>query len=124
VNQSQEIQHKEKSNAGIVLALAQALNDHDLDLARTYLTDDLSFEGVFGSSIGAEAYLKTLSSIRAHQNVKKTFVDGDDVCALYDLSIAAFPDVLMFGCGWFQLKNQKIHTIRVVFDPRPLSKSR
>jgi hypothetical protein len=32
--------------------------------------------------------LKQVSAVGLHQEVRKIFVDGDDVCALADLSIA------------------------------------
>jgi limonene-1,2-epoxide hydrolase len=109
------------SNKDIVLALADALNRHDLDKARTYISNDLEFHGVFGSSQGADAYLQSMASVRTNQEVKKVFADGNEVCVFYDLSIAAAPGTTLFGCGWFKLQNKKITFIRVVFDPRPLA---
>jgi hypothetical protein len=47
---------REDFNRSLVDGLANALNDHDLTRARTYLADDLRFVGVFGPPIeGADA---------------------------------------------------------------------
>ena len=47
--------------------------------------------------------------------MKKVFVDGDDVCLLYDF---ATEKVTTFFCSWYQIKDGKIASIRTVFDPR------
>jgi len=68
--------------------------------------------------------LKQVSAVGLHQEVRKIFVDGDDVCVLADLSIAKVPGVRLFGCGWFQVKEGKIVSIRTIFDPRPLAQAK
>jgi hypothetical protein len=68
--------------------------------------------------------LKQVSAVGLHQEVRKIFVDGDDVCVLADLSIARVPGVRLFGCGWFQLKEGKIVSICTIFDPRPLAQAK
>ena len=67
---------------------AEALNALDIDRTRTYLHDDLTYQGPVGEIQGADAYLKQVSALGLHQVVRKIFVDGDDVCVLADLSIA------------------------------------
>ena len=102
-------------------AYAEALNALDIDRTRTYLHDDLTYQGPVGESLGAEAYLNQVSAVGLHQEARKIFVDGDDVCILADLSIASVPGVRLFGCGWFQVKEGQIVSIRTIFDPRPLA---
>jgi limonene-1,2-epoxide hydrolase len=105
-------------------AYAEALNALDIDRTRTCLHDDLTYQGPVGETQGANAYLKQVSAIGLRQEVRKIFVDGDDVCVLADLSIAKVPDVRLFGCGWFQVKEGKIVSIRTIFDPRPLAQAK
>ena len=102
-------------------AYAEALNALDIDRTRAYLHDDLTYQGPVGEIQGADAYLKQVSAVGLHQEVRKIFVDGDDVCVLANLSIAKVPGVRLFGCGWFQVKEGKIVSIRTIFDPRPLA---
>lgn len=47
---------------------------------------------------------------------KKSFVEGQDVCLLYDLKMSG---KTIFGCGWYQVADDKIKSLTVVFDPRP-----
>ena len=46
------------------------------------------------------------------------FVDGDDVCLLYDM-VTNTPAGTAFISEWHQVRGDKIAAIRVVFDPRP-----
>jgi limonene-1,2-epoxide hydrolase len=96
-------------------AYAEALNALDIDRTRTMTsrTKALSVKP-----------LKQVRAIGLHQEVRKIFVDGDDVCVLADLSIAKVPGVKLFGCGWFQVKEGKIVSIRTIFDPRPLARAK
>jgi hypothetical protein len=62
--------------------------------------------------------LKQVSAAGLHQEVRKIFVDGDDVCVLAVLSIAKVPGVRLFCCKWwFLVKEGKIVSIRTIFDP-------
>ncbi|MBO9631830.1 MAG: nuclear transport factor 2 family protein [Chitinophagaceae bacterium] len=101
----------------VVLGLLQALNDHDYKEARNYANPDMKFEGVLGSRDGAESYFTDMEKMQLEYNVRRIFVEGNDVCVLYDLLIE---DETIFCCGWYQVKNGKISHLKVVFDPRPL----
>jgi len=107
----------ERNAREIVLSCVEALNRDDYKVARQYLSDDLSFDGVLGCRRGADAYLLDIKRMRPRCTVKKAFSDGDDVCLLYDLAIA---ETTIFVCGWFQVKLGKIRSLRVIFDPRAL----
>lgn len=100
-----------------VLAFINALNAEDFTAAREYAQEDLTFVGVLGTRNGADAYFADMSRMKLKYDVKKVFVDGDDVCLLYDIAMG---DKIIFSCGWYQLINNKINSFRVVFDPRPL----
>jgi predicted ester cyclase len=109
----------------VVMACLEAINREDFQTARRYVSDDISFVGVLGSRQGADAYFKDMERLRLKYEVKKMFVDGQDVCLLYDLNMSG---KIVFGCGWYQVEEGKIQSLRVVFDPRPIiegaSKSR
>lgn len=95
----------------------------DTQAARRWLADDLSFTGPAASFTGADAYLKASAHV-AH-GVKgiekhKVFVDGADVCVLYDL-------VLDHRVGrvpvaeWLHLEGDRIAQIRMILDTAPFT---
>src|SRR5690349_1521766 len=101
----------------IVLSFLKALNENDFKTARRFVQDDLLFEGVLGSRDGAEAYFNDMERMKLKYEVKKVFVDREDVCVLYDIDMSGEK---IFTCGWYKIKENKIASLRVVFDPRPV----
>jgi len=101
----------------IVLSCVRAINNEDFNIARDYVSDNMSFDGVLGSRNGAEAYFNDMKHMRLKYDIKKAFADDNDVCLLYDLDMSG---ATVFCCGWYQVKNGKIDSLRVVFDPRPV----
>jgi limonene-1,2-epoxide hydrolase len=108
----------------VVISYLTALSDQDFKTARSYLEDNISFRAPIASYNSADAYLEGNEQLRSKYgakkviyDLKKVFVDGDDVCALFDFDIGL---ATLFACGWFQVKDGKISSIRVVFDPRPI----
>ena len=115
---------REDFNRSLVNGLADALNDCDFTGARSYLADDLHFVGVFGPPIeGADAYIDAMRRPDAKQTVSKCLAEHDEVACFYELALPKRPDVSLFGCGLFRAENDRIKSVRVVFDPTPLSKA-
>jgi limonene-1,2-epoxide hydrolase len=102
---------------GVVLTFINALNAEDFDAAKNCVRDDLVFEGVLGTREGAEAYFRDMEKMRLKYKIKKTFQDGNDVCLLYDINMSGTD---IFTCGWYQVEQGKIKSLKVVFDPRPV----
>ncbi|MGH9988602.1 MAG: nuclear transport factor 2 family protein, partial [Nitrososphaeraceae archaeon] len=50
-------------------------------------------------------------------DLKKIFIDGNDVCVFNDVIAGS---ITLFACGWYHIENQKIHTLKLIYDPRPL----
>jgi predicted ester cyclase len=107
----------ENKTKDIVLAFIDAVNKEDFKKARMYVTDDFKFNGVLGSRDGATAYFKDLEQMKFKYEIKKTFFDEKDVCILYEISMAGKK---IFCCGWYHLREGKVSSLRVVFDPRPV----
>ena len=101
----------------IVMAFIGALNNQDYATARTYVTDDMSFEGVLGSRDSADAYFHDMEHMKLKYFVKKVFADADDVCLFYQIIMSG---ATIFGCGWYKVREGKILSIKVIFDPRPI----
>jgi SnoaL-like domain len=101
----------------LVLSLARALNAEDFQAARDYLADNLTFVGVFGSHEGAEPFIQDMERLRLKFDVARLFGDGEDICMFYNLTASG---VTLFASGWFQVREGKVSSVRIVFDPRPL----
>lgn len=100
-----------------VVSFLAALNEDDFQRARKYVNDNLAFVGVLGTRNGADAYFKDMEKMRFKYDIKKVFADGNDVCVLYDISMSG---TKIFTCGWYKVKDNKIESFQVVFDPRPV----
>lgn len=115
----------DSSNAKeVVMSYLKALNNQDFKAARSYLNDNMTFKSPVSSQNSADAYFKVMERLRSTYeikrvlyDIKKVFVDGDDVCVFFDFSVVT---TILFGCGWFHVEDGKISSIRVVFDPRPI----
>ncbi len=99
----------------IVTSFVEALNNEDFKTARNYVSDDMVFAGVLASRNGADKYFKDIEKMKMKYEIKKV-LDGNDVCILSDVSMQS---VSMFTCSWYKVKNGKINSLKVVFDPRP-----
>ncbi len=100
-----------------LLAFLTALNDEDFETARSFVTDGLRFEGVLGARDGAAAYFTDMERMRFKYAVKSVIAEGEDVAALFDVTIQG---KAILTAGWYHLTEGKISSIRVIFDPRPL----
>ncbi|MEO6721727.1 MAG: nuclear transport factor 2 family protein [Ferruginibacter sp.] len=101
----------------VVLSFIDALNNEDFDAAQDLVSNDMVFNGVLGSRNGAEEYFNDMRKMKFKYEVLKAFADQNDVCLLYDIAMG---DKKIFTCGWYQVEDDKIKLIRVVFDPRPV----
>jgi hypothetical protein len=82
--------------------------------------DNVSFEGPIDSFGDADSYLaslRQLSGIVTGTKKHKVFVDGDDVCVIYDLKTAQVPVSRTYE--WYRLRDGKIAEVSVVFDAHP-----
>ncbi len=114
----------ENNSKEVVISFLKALNSQNLKIARSLLSDNISFFAPDGAPVqGADAYLNGWKPLGIRYEIKKTFVDGDDVCVLYDISFSK-PAVTLFACGLYHVDDGKVSSIKVVFDPRPLFEQR
>jgi len=102
----------------VVLTFINALNVEDFETARNCLSEDMVFDGVLGHRNGADTYIGDMKKMKFKYKIKKTFEDDNDVCLLYDIDMGGKNTI--FTCGWYQLEYNKIKSLKVVFDPRPV----
>lgn len=103
-----------KSAKDIVMEYLQAAERRDFQSARGYLSDNISYVSPFNSFDRPEPYLKYFEHVNLPKlDIKKEFVDSNDVCILHELNSQSV-------CTWFHVGDDgKISSIRVIFDPRP-----
>ena len=97
--------------------------NNDFAASRALLHDNLSFHGPIDKFDNADDYIgaiKRLASIVQGIEKRKTFVDGDDVCVVYDL-LTVTPAGAAPVAEWFTVSGDKIAAIRVFFDARPFA---
>lgn len=107
----------------IVTGYQKSLGAGDFAAARKFLHDDLLFVGPFETFQRPEPYLEALSKLHhivERVEPKKMFVDGDDVCILYDM-VTNTPAGTAFICEWYRVRGDRIGSIRTVFDARPFA---
>ena len=100
-----------------------AWTTRDFETARQLLHDDLDFRGPIDTFHNADDYLKAirgLASILKAVETRKVFVDGADVCTIYDL-VTNTPAGTAPVAEWYQVRGDKIAMIRVFFDARPFA---
>ncbi|HTM38423.1 MAG TPA: nuclear transport factor 2 family protein [Terriglobales bacterium] len=100
----------------IVLSYIKAMDDRNHAAARNYLGDSVRVKGPAGETFRSpDEFLKMMERQYGNYDIKKIFVDGNDVCLLYDF---VTPKVTTFFCSWYQVTNGRISSIQTVFDPR------
>lgn len=112
---------KTTSATDVVRGYGEALGAGDFSLARTFLADNLHFEGPIDTFDRADDLIKSLSTL--HQIVQGSepqgmIVDGDNVGLFYILktSVANAP-----VAEWYQVRDSKIVQLRAYFDARPFA---
>jgi limonene-1,2-epoxide hydrolase len=101
----------------VVLRFINALNEEDFKTARNCLHNDMVFDGVLGHRDGADTYIEDMKKMKFKYKIQKSFADVNDVCLLYNIDMSGKK---IFTCGWYQVEENKIKLLKVVFDPRPL----
>src|SRR5262249_59771678 len=100
----------------------EALGAGAFAAARTLMQDDMAFQGPFETFSTADAYLealKKLATIIERIDLKRVFVDGADVCVLYDM-VTKTPAGTAFIAGWCHRQDGEIPLLRAGFDARPV----
>lgn len=103
----------------LVMEYLDAANRKDWKSARSYVSDNVSYVGPLNSFDKAEQYVKYFEHLDLPKmDIKKVFVDGNDVCEFHEVKVDTQPEPLLV-CMWFHVDDGKISSIRIVFDPRP-----
>ena len=103
----------------IVMSYIKALDSRNYDSARFSLGDNVLVKGPAGEAFRSpDEFIEMMQKQQGKYDIKKVFVDGDDVCLLYDFVAKT---VTTFFASWYKVKDGKIASIQTVFDPRPFA---
>ncbi len=95
----------------------------DYEGSDRYLDENLSFKGPIDTFNNAKDYLNAISrlgQIVTEVRKQKTFIDGKDVCIVYEL-VTNTPAGTVPCAEWIHSDHGKVKSIQVFFDARPFA---
>lgn len=92
------------------------------------LAEDFVFTGPLMKIEGRANYLELLSKflgVHVGLEVRRQFVDNDDVCSINELTVKSPAGALvtMPMAEWFRLKDDVIHAHEIFYDPREFARA-
>jgi len=98
------------------MSYIRALDARRYEEALTFLHESVRIRGPAGETFGKPLdFIEMLRKYHGRYDVRKVFVDGDDVCVLYDLTTAGSA---VFMSSWYHVEDGRIVSVQTVFDPR------
>jgi hypothetical protein len=105
----------------VALAYVEAVGSKSLDALDSIIHPDVEFTGPTRSLRGIAAFkeaLRRFLPIVKRTDVRRTFVDGDEVCVIYDLvtdtAVGAVP-----AMEWVAVEDGLIRRITLIFHSAP-----
>jgi hypothetical protein len=105
----------------LTLEYLDAVAKQEFDRVEELLAADLRFRGPAMTRSSARdfiAALKRLGAIHVRNDIKRVFVDGDDVCVIYDFvtdtTAGSLPTI-----EWLHFDGARIHSIDLYYDRLP-----
>jgi ketosteroid isomerase-like protein len=102
----------------IALAYIDACGRKELGTVARLLAEDVTFAGPASKLAGADAYLAVLrrvGTVWVRSDVKRVFVDGNEVCVIYDF-VSDTPAGAVPTIEWLRIEDGRIASIRLFFD--------
>jgi hypothetical protein len=113
------------SNTGAILTkFYDAVIKRDLATARSFLSDDLVFVGLFETYPNADAYITALTgllSVTLRLDVKTIIAEGNQAAIFFELETKAPAAAITLVAEWHQVSNGKIVRVESAFDGRPFA---
>ena len=105
----------------VALGYLEAVAKQQYDKVAGYLAPDLRFRGPAMTRTSAGdflAALKRLAAIHVRNDVKRVFVDGDEVCVIYDF-VTDTPAGALTTVEWLRFDGDRIQSIDLYYDRLP-----
>ncbi|MFJ3956849.1 nuclear transport factor 2 family protein [Arthrobacter sp. NPDC090010] len=113
--------HDLNSPAGIATLYFDCWRAGDPEPLRPYLSPDVTFDGVLGSTHGPEDFLRGLTAMFAATDslqIRLRLADERDAVTWSELRMDGKEPVEV--ANWTHVEDGVITAVRVTFDPRPL----
>ena len=104
----------------IVRSYLAAVGNKDLSAVADLLAPDISFAGPAMSLHGSRDVLEALrriSAIHVRNDIQRVFVDGDEVCVIYDFVTDTVGSVATIE--WLRIAAGRIQTVNLYYDQLP-----
>ncbi len=105
----------------LALAYLDAVAKQQYDKVEALLAPNVHFKGPAMTRTSAQELvgaLKRLAAIHLRNDVRRIFVDGDDVCVIYDFvtdtAAGALPAI-----EWLNFEGSRIRSINLYYDRQP-----
>ncbi|HXU00692.1 MAG TPA: nuclear transport factor 2 family protein [Polyangia bacterium] len=105
----------------LALEYLNAVANRQYDKLEGMLAPDLQVRGPATTRTSAADFLgalKRLGAIHVRNDIKRVFVDGDEVCAIYDFvtdtAVGALPAI-----EWLRFDGERIRSINLYYDQLP-----
>jgi ketosteroid isomerase-like protein len=105
----------------LALGYLDAVGKKDFKAVEDLLAPDLQFVGPITSRSSARDYvgaLVKLGAIHVRNEPKRVFVDGDEVCVIYDF-VTDTPAGALPVIEWLRFAGKRIASIRLYYDRVP-----
>jgi ketosteroid isomerase-like protein len=105
----------------LTLEYLRAVGNRDYGKVEQLLAPDLDFRGPAMNRTSAADFigaLKRLSAIHVRNDVKRVFVDGDEVCVIYDFVTDTASGALS-TIEWLHFEGGRIRAINLYYDRLP-----
>ena len=102
----------------VALEYIEACGRKDYDTVSQLLSPSLTFVGPGNALTGAAQYLavlRRLGPVWKRSDVKKVFVDGDEVCVIYDF-VTDTPAGAVPIVEWLRVEDGRIASVMLFFD--------
>lgn len=105
--------------AQIIDDYLKAIAQGDFDRVRACLADGFSYKGPTARFADPESFIENVwhvGQILHHIEIRKTFVDGNDVCSILNFHVHFDERRSVPVVQWATINDGKIQTIEVFFD--------
>jgi len=105
----------------LTLEYLNAVGNRDYGKLERMLVPDLRFRGPANTRSSAADFigaLKRLSAIHVRNDVKRVFVDGDEVCVIYDF-VTDTQSGALSTIEWLHFDGSRIRSIDLYYDRLP-----
>jgi ketosteroid isomerase-like protein len=99
-----------------------AIVRRDIAEARSYLSHDLEFVGLFKTYRSADEYIAALTGllqVTVRLEVKTIIAEGNAAAVFFELETKAPAEGTVLVAEWHQFENGKISRVASAFDGRP-----